>query len=124
MRGGRRRGGRRTPAEDEALRRAKARLDELDFYPAPVRIEKVRIRHAPWLFRLPAFRRFRGYEIGHRILIKMPLEQAPHALIVHELCHVWQHQHRPLRMWLSYLRGYADNPHEVQARVAAGQRTR
>ena len=112
-----------TPHERAALERAKARLDELDFYPAPVDIAKVRIHHAPWLFRLPGFRRFRGYEIGHRILLAMPPAEAPQRLVVHELCHVWQHQHRPLRMWLSYLyRGYRDNPHEVEARRAAGQR--
>ena len=40
-------------------------------------------------------------------------------LIVHELCHVWQMQHRPVRMPLSYLvRGYWDNPYEVQAHAA------
>ncbi len=39
--------------------------------------------------------------------------------ICHELCHVWQIQHRPLRMPLSYLRfGYARNPYEEQARRA------
>jgi len=41
-------------------------------------------------------------------------------LVTHELCHVWQMQHRPIRMPLSYLvRGYARNPYEVQARAAA-----
>jgi hypothetical protein len=40
-------------------------------------------------------------------------------LICHELCHVWQMQHRPLRMPLSYLRhGYARNPYEEEARQA------
>jgi hypothetical protein len=43
-------------------------------------------------------------------------------LIVHELCHVWQDQHRRWRMWLSYLyRGYRNNPHEVEARRAAAE---
>jgi hypothetical protein len=27
-------------------------------------------------------------------------------------------QHKPVRMPLSYLRGYSDNPHEVEARLA------
>ena len=41
-------------------------------------------------------------------------------LICHELCHVWQMQHRPLRMPLSFLRlGYAHNPYEEEARRAA-----
>jgi hypothetical protein len=38
---------------------------------------------------------------------------------VHELCHVWQMQHRPVRMPLSYLRsGYASNAYEREAREA------
>lgn len=112
----------RTPLERDALRRAKARIDRLDFYPRPVRMARVRILHTPWLFRIPGFRRFRGYEFGPLILLKMPLEQASDDLIVHELCHVWQHQHKPIGMWLSYLhptRGYRANPHEVEARAAA-----
>ena len=63
----------RSPEETAALQRAKARLDRLDFYPSPVRIDRVRILHAPWLFRIPGFRRFRGYEVGPLILIKHPL---------------------------------------------------
>jgi hypothetical protein len=80
----------------------------------------VRILHTPWLFRIPGFRRFHGYEAGPLILIRRPLAQTSDDLIVHELCHVWQDQHRRLRMWLSYLyRGYRHNPHEVEARRAA-----
>jgi hypothetical protein len=110
---------RRSHLEAAALRRAKARLDRLDLYPTPVRIDHVRILHVPWLFRAPWFRRFRGYEVGPLILLKMPLAQAPEDLIVHELCHVWQDQHRRLRLWTSYLyRGYRNNPHEVEARRA------
>ena len=112
---------RRSPshAEREALERARARLDRLGWYPRPVRMDGVRILHVPWLFRLPGFRRFSGYEIGPLILIKRPLSHVSDDLIVHELCHVWQHQHRPVRMWLSYLyRGYRRNPHEVEARRA------
>jgi hypothetical protein len=111
---------RRTPEELAALRRAKAVLDGLGFYPRPVRIDRVRILHVPWLFRAPWFRRFHGYEMGPLILLKRPLDSTPHELIVHELCHVWQDQDHRLRMWWSYLaRGYADNPHEVEARAAA-----
>ncbi|MEI7759482.1 MAG: hypothetical protein WCJ67_01795 [Thermoleophilia bacterium] len=41
-------------------------------------------------------------------------------LITHELCHVWQMQHRPFQMPLSYLAtGYSANPYERQARAAA-----
>jgi hypothetical protein len=111
---------RRSPAEIAAILRAKARLDRLDLYPGPVRIAHVRILHTPWLFRIPGFRRFDGYEVASLILLRRPLGQTSDDLIVHELCHVWQHQHRPLRMWLSYLsQGYRDNEHEVEARLAA-----
>ena len=110
---------RRSPEEIATLLRAKARLDRLDLYPRPVRLSHVRIFHAPWLFQVPGFRRFYGYEVGPLILIRRPLSQVSDDLIVHELCHVWQDQHRRLRMWLSYLyQGYRDNPHEVEARRA------
>ena len=108
----------RSPRETELLRAAKARLDRLNYYPQPVRTARVRILSTPWLFRIPGLRRFRGYEAGPLILVKMPLEETPEDLVVHELCHVWQDQHRRVRMWLSYLRGYRDNPHEVEARRA------
>lgn len=112
----------RTEAERNAIFRAKRRLDQLDFYPRPVDIRHVRILHTPRMFRIPGFRRYRGYELGPLICIKRPLDQVPDELIVHELCHVWQSQHRHLRMWLSYLwEGYGNNRHEVEARRAAGQ---
>jgi len=113
---------RRSPDEIAALRRAKARRDRLDFYPRPVRIGRVRILHVPWLFHLPWFRRFRGYEIGPLILIRQPLAETSDDLVVHELCHVWQDQHRRLRLWTSYLyQGYRNNPHEIEARRAAAE---
>ena len=99
--------------------RAKERLDRLRLYPRPVDTARVRIFHTPWLFRLPGFRRFHGYEIGPYILVRRPLADVPDDLIVHEMCHVWQSQHRHLRMWLSYVyKGYRNNPHEVEARKA------
>jgi hypothetical protein len=110
---------RRTPTERAALERAKATLDGLGFYAKPVNIDYVRILHVPWLFRLPWFRRFHGYEMGPLILLKHALEETSASLIAHELCHVWQDQDHRLRMWWSYVRGgYADNPHEVEARKA------
>jgi hypothetical protein len=112
----------RRPAETAVLERAKARLDRLDFYPRPVRIDRVRILHTPWLFRIPGFRRFSGYEAGPLIFVRRPLDQVSDDLIVHELCHVWQDQHRRWRMWISYLyQGYKNNPHEVEARRAAAE---
>jgi hypothetical protein len=109
----------RSATESAVLRRAKARLDRLDFHPRPVRTDRVRILHLPWLFRLPWFRRFHGYATRPWILVKHPLADVSDDLIVHELCHIWQQQHGYLRMSLSYLtRGYADNPNEVEARRA------
>jgi hypothetical protein len=109
----------RTSAELAALEQAKATLDGLGFYPELVNIHRVRILHVPWLFRLPWFRRFHGYEMGPLILLKQPLSETSASLLAHELCHVWQDQDHRLRMWWSYVRGgYADNPHEVEARKA------
>jgi hypothetical protein len=108
-------------ARRAALARAKARLDALDLYPRPVSLQRVRILVVPWLFRLPWFRRFDGYAAHGTILLRAPDLVADDRLIAHELCHVWQMQHHPLRMPLSYLlAGYADNPYEREARSAAG----
>ena len=102
------------------LARARRRLATLALYPRPVDMRHVRIVHAPWFFRIPGLRRFGGYEIGPLIFVKRPLEDVSNDLIVHELCHVWQDQHRRLYMWLSYLwQGYRDNEHELQSRAAA-----
>ena len=114
----------RRALEEDLVRRAKARLDPLRLYPRPVRIGRVRIFSTPWLFRIPGMRRFHGYEAGPWIFVRMPLAEASEDLIVHELCHVWQDQHRRAYMWLSYLwQGYRDNEHEVEAREAV-RRTR
>jgi hypothetical protein len=109
-----------TQAARAKLARAKARLDALDLYAEPVRMRRVRLVSAPWLFRLPWFRRFEGYTMWDLILLRGPVEEASDDLVTHELCHVWQMQHHPIAMPLSYLyRGYRDNPNEVQAREAA-----
>jgi hypothetical protein len=105
------------------LARAGARLERLALYREPLRLDRVRILHVPWLFRLPWFRRFRGYNVCHLILLRHPLAEVSDDLITHELCHVWQDQDHRLRMWLSYVvKGYAQNPHEIEARRAARQR--
>ena len=112
-------------AEAELLTRAKVRLDRLDFYPEPVRLEGVRIRVTPWLFRMPGFRGLRGYATRHNIWLKH--SKPNERLIAHELCHVWQLQHRALRVWISYARpstfsadrtAYRANRYEVEARLA------
>jgi hypothetical protein len=99
------------------LARAKARLDRLDLYPTPVRIERARLVVAPWFFRLPWFRRYRGYALIRTILVARPAPSDD--LVTHELCHLWQLQHRPLRMPLAYVRHrYRSNPYELEAREA------
>jgi hypothetical protein len=109
-----------SPAAKAKLAGAKARLDALDLYPAPVRMRRVRLVSAPWLFRLPWFRRFDGYTMWDLIVLRGTVEEAGDDLVTHELCHVWQMQHHPVAMPLSYLyRGYRDNPNEVEARLAA-----
>jgi hypothetical protein len=103
---------------DPRLVRAKARLDRLDWWPRQVRIDHVRIVVAPWLFRLPPWRRYDGFATHLVILLRSA--DVSDGLITHELCHVWQMQHRPVRMPLSYLRtGYDRSPYERQARAAA-----
>ena len=84
-----------------------------------MRIERVRVFVWPWLFRLPWFRRFDGYAAWWTVVLRRPPDPAAEDLVTHELCHVWQMQHRPLRMPLSYLRtGYARNPYEAEANRA------
>jgi hypothetical protein len=86
-----------------------------------VRIERVRVLVTPWLFRLPWFRRFHGYAAWNAIFLR-GRDLADDDLVTHELCHVWQLQHRPLAMPLSYLRtGYARNPYEAEARRAVAE---
>ncbi len=110
----------RGPAELEALRRAKERLDRLGLYNRPVRTAHVRILTVPWLFRLPWFRRFVGYALPWTILLRRPLGDVSDDLICHELCHVWQLQRRPLALPLAFVRhGYRANPFELEARRAA-----
>jgi hypothetical protein len=105
-----------------ALVRAKERLDALPLYPRPVSLHGVRIWIVPWLFRLPWFRRFEGYSAHWTILLRSRDLLRDEELVAHELCHVWQMQHRPFRMPLSYLLlGYEHNPYEAQARRAASR---
>jgi hypothetical protein len=116
-----------TDAERAVIARAKARLDRLHLYPTPVDVSRVRIVHTPWFFLIPGMRRFHGYEAGPLILLRRSLAESSEDLVVHELCHVWQLQFRPLRVWLSYARPstfardrsrYRANRYEVEARQA------
>ena len=106
-----------SPEHRAALERAKARLDRLDLYPRPVRIERARILVAPWFFRLPLMRRYHVYALVRTILLKRA--DASDDLVTHELCHLWQMQHRPVHVVWSYVRHrYRSNPYEVEARAA------
>jgi hypothetical protein len=111
---------RRLGGEREALAHAKARLDCLDLYPEPVRIEPVRVYVAPGFFRIPGFRRYHGYTFVHTILVRSANPSAD--LLTHELCHAWQMQHRPVRSALAWLRySYRKNPYELEARRAVAE---
>jgi hypothetical protein len=101
----------------DAVERARDRLNRLDFYPRPVRTERVRVLVAPWFFRLPGLRRYDGYALWRTILLRSP--NASNDLVTHELCHIWQMQHRPLRvMWAWLTHRYRNNPYEQEARRA------
>jgi hypothetical protein len=108
-----------------ALARCKTRLDALRLYPRPVRLRFVRVVVTPWLFRLPWFRRFDGYTMWDWIFLRRPLHAgSSEDLLCHELCHVWQMQHHPVRMPLSFVRhGYDGNPYEREARRATSAST-
>jgi hypothetical protein len=101
----------------ETLERAKERLDRLDLYPRPVRLEGVRVLVAPWFFRVPGFRRYHGYALWRTILLRS--EGASDNLVTHELCHIWQMQNRPLHvLWAWLTHRYMNNPYEREARRA------
>ena len=105
------------PGTDPRLLRAKERLDRLDWWPNPVRLRGVRIVIAPWLFRLRPWRHFDGF--ATHLVVFLRRADVGDDLITHELCHVWQMQHRPVAMPLSYLRsGYEANRYEEEARRA------
>jgi hypothetical protein len=99
------------------LELAKTRLDGLDMYPEPVRVEAVRVAVVPWLFRLPGLRRYGGYALWRTILLRRA--ESSDDLLTHELCHIWQMQQRPLSAMLAWLRhAYEENPFEHEARRA------
>ena len=108
---------RRVPDEAARLERAKERLDRLTLYPRPVDLDRVRVFVAPSFFRLPGLRRYRGYALWRTILVREA--DASEDLLTHELCHVWQAQHRPLAQLVAWARHtYAENPFEREARAA------
>ena len=103
-----------------ALARAKSRLDTLDYYPEPVRVERVRVVVSPWFFRIPSFRRDAGYALWRTILLKRA--DSSDDLLTHELCHIWQGQHRPVHMSFKHVTTrYRRNPYELEARRAVAE---
>lgn len=108
------------PEHAAALRRARTRLDRLALYREPVSVDGVRIVVAPWFFRLPKLRRYDGYALWHTILLRRA--DASDDLVTHELCHLWQFQHRPLHMlWTYATTRYAGNLYEEEARRAVAE---
>jgi hypothetical protein len=108
---------RRLADERARLALAKERLDRLELYPQPVSLRRVRVLVAPALFRLPGLRRYRGYALWRTILVRSG--DASEELLTHELCHVWQAQHRPLaQLWAWARFPYRQNPFEREARAA------
>jgi hypothetical protein len=105
---------------EPALARAKARLDTLELYPEPVRIDGVRVVVLPLFFRLPKLRRYRGYALWRTILLRDAA--GSDDLLTHELCHIWQGQHRRAHMlWTYATTRYRRNPYEREARLAVEQ---
>jgi hypothetical protein len=102
------------------LARAKARLDRLDYYPTPVDVSRVRVLVTPWFFRIPGLRRYSGYAFWRTILVARA--DVSDDLLTHELCHVWQGQHRRWHaLWTWATTRYAANPYEHEARRAVAE---
>ena len=113
-----------TAGSGAALARARARLEPLRLYPRPIRRD-VRVVVLPLFFRLPRLRRYSGYALVRTILLRYPPGRgASDDLVTHELCHIWQMQHRPVHMvWTYMTTRYRENPYEREARWAV-RRTR
>ena len=80
----------------------------------------MRLRVAPWFFRLPGLRRYHGYAFRRTILVR---EASPSDdLVTHELCHIWQSQRRPGHsFWAWFTSTYEENPYEQEARAATAR---
>ena len=106
-----------------ALERARARLDRLHYYPRPVSLAGVRVLTIPLFFRLPRLRRYAGYALWKTIILRYPPGRgASDDLVTHELCHIWQMQHRPFHVvWKWATTRYRENPYEIEARRAVAE---
>ena len=82
-----------------------------------MRLGGVRLVVTPWLFRLRPWRRYDGFATHFVIFLRRA--DVGDDLITHELCHIWQWQHRWPHMAFTYLTTrYANNPYEREARWA------
>ena len=80
----------------------------------------MRLVVAPWFFRIPGYRRYHGYALWRTILVRQ--RGASDDLVTHELCHIWQMQHRPLHvLWTWATTRYHANPYEREARRAVAE---
>ena len=69
---------------------------------------------APWFFRLPGCAATTATRSCARSC--SAARDASDDLVTHELCHVWQIQHRPVHVVLTYLTTrYRRNPYELEA---------
>jgi hypothetical protein len=103
-------------SHQDALARARARLESLALYPRRIRPD-VRVVVLPLFFRLPKLRRYTGHALARTILLAH--SDASDDLVTHELVHIWQFQHRPLHMLWTYMTTrYENNPYEREARWA------
>ena len=85
-----------------------------------MRIDRVRVHVAPLFFRLPRMGRYHGYALWRTILLRRA--EASDDLLTHELCHIWQGQHRRWHMlWTYATTRYRENPYEVEARRAVAE---
>jgi hypothetical protein len=85
-----------------------------------VRIDRVRVVRSRLFFRLPRLRRYRGYALWRTILVRDP--QPSDDLLTHELCHIWQGQHRRWHvLWTYATTRYRANPYELEAREAVAR---
>ena len=69
---------------DPRLTRAKSRLDRLDWWPRPVRIEGVHLVVAPWLFELPPWKRFDGFAT-HRVIFLRRADVSDNLIVARAL---------------------------------------
>ena len=74
----------------------------------------------PRFFKLPRLNRYDGYAFRKTIFLRRPPGRgASDDLLCHELCHIWQMQHRPLPVFWAWLtKRYEENPYEREARWA------